>query len=59
MLTWHFKAPMVHDFAWGADPDFMSDIYKELTTLIYITSIKDNVAIKDNWKNYNQPQTKC
>lgn len=21
-LTWHFKAPMVHDFAWVADPDF-------------------------------------
>ncbi|MGK7391144.1 MAG: M1 family metallopeptidase [Candidatus Cyclobacteriaceae bacterium M2_1C_046] len=21
-LTWHFKAPEVHDFAWGADPDY-------------------------------------
>ena len=21
-LTWHFVAPMVHDFAWGADPYF-------------------------------------
>ncbi|MBL4710781.1 MAG: M1 family metallopeptidase, partial [Flavobacteriales bacterium] len=21
-LTWHFNAPMVHDFAWVADPDF-------------------------------------
>src|SRR5690606_4120022 len=21
-LTWHFKAPNVHDFAWGADPDY-------------------------------------
>ncbi|MEM6725480.1 MAG: M1 family metallopeptidase, partial [Bacteroidota bacterium] len=22
-LTWHFKAPKVHDFAWGADPDYV------------------------------------
>ena len=22
-LTWHFNAPLVHDFAWVADPDFM------------------------------------
>ena len=21
-LTWHFKAPNVHDFMWGADPDY-------------------------------------
>lgn len=22
-LTWHFKAPRVHDFAWAADPDYV------------------------------------
>jgi hypothetical protein len=22
-LTWHFKAPNVHDFMWGADPDYV------------------------------------
>ncbi len=22
-LTWHFKAPKVHDFAWAADPDYV------------------------------------
>ena len=22
-LTWHFKAPNVHDFAWAADPDYL------------------------------------
>ncbi|MEM7660123.1 MAG: peptide deformylase, partial [Bacteroidota bacterium] len=22
-LTWHFIAPKVHDFAWGADPDYV------------------------------------
>ncbi|NND52630.1 MAG: M1 family metallopeptidase [Flavobacteriaceae bacterium] len=24
-LTWHFKAPKVHDFAWAADPDYEHD----------------------------------
>lgn len=24
-LTWHFKAPMVHDFTWAADPDYIHD----------------------------------
>ncbi len=24
-LTWHFKAPMVHDFTWAADPEYIHD----------------------------------
>ncbi len=24
-LTWHFKAPMVHDFMWAADPNYQHD----------------------------------
>lgn len=24
-LTWHFKAPKVHDFMWGADPNYQHD----------------------------------
>lgn len=24
-LTWHFSAPMVHDFMWGADPKYKHD----------------------------------
>jgi hypothetical protein len=24
-LTWHFFAPKVHDFAWGADPNYIHD----------------------------------
>lgn len=27
-LTWHFKAPNVHDFTWGADPEFAHDKIK-------------------------------
>ncbi|PWI29787.1 peptidase M1 [Flavobacteriaceae bacterium LYZ1037] len=25
MLSWHFKAPNVHDFTWAADPEFIHD----------------------------------
>lgn len=28
-LTWHFKASNVHDFAWGADPDY---VHKKIKT---------------------------
>ncbi len=27
-LSWHFKAPNVHDFTWAADPDYVHDIIK-------------------------------
>ena len=27
-LTWHFKAPNVHDFMWAADPEFQHDVLK-------------------------------
>jgi hypothetical protein len=27
-LTWHFFAPKVHDFFWGADPDYLHNIAK-------------------------------
>ena len=27
-LTWHFKAPNVHDFAWAADPDFTQQVLR-------------------------------
>lgn len=55
-LTWHFVAPMVHDFAWGADPDFIHDSFtaKDGTQLHFF--YKDNPDIKENWKNL-QPKT--
>lgn len=27
-LTWHFKAPEVHDFVWAADRDYLHDVVK-------------------------------
>ena len=49
-LTWHFKAPMVHDFAWGADPDFIHDIHEGANGVKLHFFYKDNPAIKENWE---------
>jgi hypothetical protein len=35
MLTWHFVAPMVHDFAWAADKDYVHDIVKGPNDVTY------------------------
>jgi hypothetical protein len=55
-LTWHFKAPMVHDFMWAADPDYAHDSFKmdNGPTLHFL--YKNNPEIKENWKNL-QPKT--
>lgn len=57
-LTWHFKAPNVHDFTWAADPDFLHDtmqvpngpklhfFYKKNLEAMYL----------ENWKKL-QPKT--
>jgi hypothetical protein len=39
MLTWHFVAPMVHDFAWAADK-ITYDIVKGQMMLTYTSFIK-------------------
>ncbi|WP_167342788.1 M1 family metallopeptidase [Nonlabens sp. SY33080] len=55
-LTWHFVAPQVHDFAWGADPDFVHDIYKGANGVDLHFFYKNKASIKDNWKKL-QPVT--
>jgi hypothetical protein len=55
-LKWHFKAPQVHDFAWGADKDFIHDIYKGANGVNLHFYYKDNASIKENWKKL-QPAT--
>jgi hypothetical protein len=48
-LTWHFKAPNVHDFAWAADPDFVHDkINLDNGTVIHFIYQKD--SLEANWK---------
>ncbi|MEM1338743.1 MAG: M1 family metallopeptidase [Bacteroidota bacterium] len=55
-LTWHFKAPMVHDFMWGADPEYIHDVVEmeDGPTLHFF--YKDKPEILENWKNL-QPKT--
>ena len=55
-LTWHFKAPMVHDFMWAADPEYLHDTVRtqDGTTLHFL--YKNNPKILENWKNL-QPKT--
>ena len=51
-LTWHFKAPNVHDFTWAADPHYIHDTLLvengPLLHFLYKSSMaKDKL---DNWK---------
>ncbi|HUH51431.1 MAG TPA: M1 family metallopeptidase [Flavobacterium sp.] len=55
-LTWHFKANDVHDFAWGADDDFIHDIYEGENGVALHFFYKNDSKIKENWKAF-QPKT--
>ncbi len=49
-LTWHFKAPMVHDFMWAADPEYIHDSRKieNGPTLHFL--YKNDKKYEDTWK---------
>ena len=57
-LTWHFKAPNVHDFMWAADPDYNHDILKTANGIDLHFFYKKNLDEKylKNWKDL-QPKT--
>ncbi|ALJ05631.1 peptidase M1 [Pseudalgibacter alginicilyticus] len=55
-LTWHFKAPNVHDFTWAADPDYIHDTVQVPNGPVLHFLYKNNPDIKDNWKRL-QPKT--
>jgi hypothetical protein len=52
-LTWHFKAPNVHDFVWAADPDYKHDVLKAASGIDLHFLYKKNLALKflQNWKD--------
>ncbi|MFA9187063.1 M1 family metallopeptidase [Flavobacterium sp. FBOR7N2.3] len=50
-LTWHFVAPMVHDFTWAADPDYIHDVVKGPNEIDLHFLYKNNPKILENWKN--------
>lgn len=57
-LTWHFKAPRVHDFMWAADPEYRHDVVhmEEGPTLHFL--YKDDADLLENWKKL-QPKTEA
>jgi hypothetical protein len=55
-LTWHFKAPNVHDFTWAADPNYIHDTAQVPDGPLFHFFYKNNPEIKENWKRL-QPKT--
>ncbi|WP_091258655.1 M1 family metallopeptidase [Flavobacterium omnivorum] len=55
-LTWHFKAPMVHDFTWAADKEYIHDVVKGPNNVDLHFLYKNNPKFIENWKNL-QPKT--
>ena len=49
-LTWHFYAPMVHDFTWAADTNYLHDKVKGPNNVDLHFLYKNNPQIIDNWK---------
>jgi hypothetical protein len=49
-LTWHFVAPMVHDFAWGADKNYTHDVVKGPNNVDLHFIYKNTPAVVENWK---------
>ena len=49
-MTWHFKAPNVHDFTWAADKNYIHDklLRPDGVTLHFL--YKNNPNILDTWK---------
>jgi Peptidase family M1 domain len=55
-LTWHFVAPMVHDFTWAADKEYIHDVAKGPNNVNIHFLYKNNPKYIQNWKNL-QPKT--
>ncbi len=57
-LTWHFKAPNVHDFTWAADPEYIHDkvMAEDNVTLHFLYKKTMDEKYLENWKNL-QPKT--
>ena len=55
-LTWHFIAPMVHDFTWAADKEYIHDVVKGPNDVDLHFLYKNNPKYIQNWKNL-QPKT--
>ncbi|WP_367756037.1 M1 family metallopeptidase [Flavobacterium sp. WC2430] len=50
MLSWHFVAPMVHDFTWAADKNYIHDVVKGPNDVALHFLYKDYPKTVENWK---------
>ena len=55
-LSWHFKAPMVHDFMWAADPEYTHDVLEMENGPSLHFLYKNKPELVENWKAL-QPKT--
>jgi len=55
-LTWHFIAPMIHDFAWGADPEYVHDMILGENNVELHFFYKNQPELLEKWKQM-QPKT--
>ncbi|WP_109302752.1 M1 family metallopeptidase [Aquimarina sp. AU474] len=55
-LSWHFKAPNVHDFTWAADPEYVHDKVQVPNGPVLHFLYKNKKEILDNWKDL-QPKS--
>ncbi|WP_395050582.1 M1 family metallopeptidase [Flavobacterium sp.] len=49
-LTWHFYAPMVHDFTWAADKNYLHDVIKGPNNVDLHFLYKNKASVIENWK---------
>ena len=60
-LTWHFKAPNVHDFTWAADPEYQHDILTTDNGIDLHFFYKNNLEQQylEHWKNLFDDRCAC
>ncbi|MGO4820126.1 MULTISPECIES: M1 family metallopeptidase [unclassified Flavobacterium] len=49
-LSWHFTAPMVHDFTWAADKEYVHDVVKGPNDVALHFLYKNYPKTVENWK---------
>ena len=49
-LSWRFKAPMVHDFMWAADPEYTHDVLEMENGPSLHFLYKNKPELVENWK---------
>lgn len=57
-LSWHFYAPMVHDFTWAADKNYVHDIVKGPNNVDLHFLYKNKKETIENWKKLEPKMVK-